>query len=197
MVKIKLFSRIYDRMIFWSKHKHAPYYLAGVSFIEASLFPIPPDVMLVSMGLAAPELAWRNAWIATLFSVAGGVFGYAIGYFLMDLISPYLEASSFAGAYHHVVHWFDLWGVWVVILAGITPVPYKIFTIAAGVTQMSLPWFCLASLIGRGLRFFLVSCLFYFAGEKIEQKLRKSIDTVVWTVLGAIMVAFCLIKWVF
>jgi membrane protein YqaA with SNARE-associated domain len=192
---MKIFSFLYNKTIIWSAHRHAPYYLAGVSFIESSIFPIPPDVMLVSMGLASPKHSWRNALIATLFSVAGGMLGYLIGLYGMYLIQPYLEASSVAPRYHQVMQWFEQSGVWVVVVAAFTPFPYKIFTITAGAMHMAFLPFVIGSFIGRGLRFFLVCSLLYFVGEHIEAKLRRYIDYIGWLLLLIIGIVFCFYKW--
>lgn len=194
---MKLFSYLYDRTIFWSSHRHAHYYLAGVSFIESSFFPIPPDVMLISMGLATPRRAWYYALIATLFSVAGGILGYFIGMYAMTFLQPYILASSYAAYYKQLMLWFEQSNLWIIILAGVTPFPYKIFTITAGAMHIAFMPFVIGSLIGRGLRFFLVSSLFYFMGEKLEAHIRRYID---WIGLGILLLAliiFCLVKWVF
>lgn len=194
---MKLFSYLYDKTIFWSAHRHARYYLAGVSFIESCFFPIPPDVMLISMGLATPKRSWHYALIATLFSVAGGILGYMIGMYAMKLIQPYLLASSYASYYYQIQHWLDNSGLWVVILAGFTPFPYKIFTITAGAMHIPFIPFVIGSLIGRGGRFYLVSAILYYAGEGLETRLRRYIDIIGTIVLLAAVVIFCLFKWVF
>jgi len=192
-----IFSYLYDKTMRWSGHRHAQYYLAGVSFAESSFFPIPPDVMLISMGLATPKRSWRYAFIATLFSVIGGVFGYLIGWFGMELIEPYILASSYVTYYHQVLHWFDKGGVVMVILAAFTPVPYKLFTITAGAMHLNFPAFVLGSVLGRGMRFFLVSGLLYFTGAKLEARLRRYIDVMGWLIIAIIGVTYVLIKWVF
>lgn len=197
MERLKLFSYLYAKTINWSAHRHAHYYLAGVSFAESSVFPIPPDVMLLTMGLAKPSKSWHYALITTLFSVMGGLFGYVIGYFAMSLIEPYLLASSYAHYYYQVLHWFEKGDIWMVFLAGLTPFPYKIFTITAGAMHMALMPFVLGSLIGRGLRFFLLSGILYFAGERIEKHLRHFIDIIGWSLLLILAIGYCLMKWVF
>lgn len=194
---MKIFSYLYDKTIGWSGHRHAQYYLAGVSFIESSIFPIPPDIMLISMGLAQPTRSWRYALIATLFSVIGGIFGYFIGFYCMELIRPYILASSYASNFEQIQHWFEVYGVWIVIMAGFTPLPYKLFTVTAGALQMAFFPFVIASIIGRGLRFFLVCGILYFAGEKIETGLRRFIDIIGWSMIVILIVGFCLVKWVF
>ena len=111
----------------WSRHPKAPLYLGGLSFAESSFFPVPPDVMLAPMCLANPQRAWRLALLTTLTSVAGGVFGYLIGYFAFDAIEPWLRASRYWGAYAQAVAWFEAWGFWAIFIAGFSPIPYKVF----------------------------------------------------------------------
>ncbi len=187
---INVFSYLYEKVLNWSAHHRAPLYLAGVSFAESSFFPIPPDVMLVSMGLAKPKYSWRFAIIATLFSVLGGLFGYMIGHYGMEVIEPYLMSSSYAASVTRVMNWFEHQGVWVVILAGFSPFPYKIFTITAGMMNMALWPFLIGSIIGRGLRFFIVSGILFFAGAKIEPHLRRYIDRIGWLAIVVLIVVY-------
>lgn len=194
---MKLFSYLYNKTSAWSAHRHAPYYLAGVSFVESSFFPIPPDVMLISMGLATPRRAWHYALIATLFSVIGGMFGYLIGMYCIEFLLPYIEASPYASSYHQIQHWFDHRGVWMVILAGFTPFPYKVFTVASGAMHLAFTPFVIGSIIGRGLRFFLLCGLLYFFGESLETRLRRYIDIIGVSAIILIAVVFCFMKWVF
>lgn len=193
---MKVFSYFYHKTINWSAHNHAPYYLAGVSFAESSFFPIPPDVMLVSMGLAKPHFSWRFAFIATLFSVIGGIFGYLIGYFAMSFLKPYILASSYKLSYLKIVDWFKDGGVGMVVLAGFSPFPYKLFTITAGAMQLSLLPFVIGSLIGRGGRFYLVSTLMYYAGERIEKKLRRYIDVLGFAFLAIFALVYVYFHWI-
>ena len=189
---INIFSSLYEKMLIWSAHHRAPYFLAGISFAESSFFPIPPDVMLMSMGLAFPKRSWGYALIATLFSVMGGVFGYVIGYYGMALIKPHLMTSSYAPYVTQITDWFLHQGVWVVILAGFSPFPYKLFTITAGMMQMAFWPFLAGSLIGRGLRFFLVSGILFFLGEKIEPHLRRYVNRIAWSMVAVIVLGLCL-----
>jgi len=195
-IGMKIFSYLYNKSILWAGHRHAHYYLGGISFIESSVFPIPPDVMLVTMGLAKPINSWYYALIVTFCSVAGGVLGYAIGYYAMMLIEPYLMASAFfAPKFQQVMAWFEQFGVWMVVLAGFTPFPYKIFTISAGAMHMSFPLFFFGSIIGRGLRFFLVSGLVYFAADRFEKHVRRYLDIIGWSVLMMAVAVVVWLKW--
>jgi lipoprotein NlpD len=189
---INFFSYIYEKTLLWSKNHRAPYYLAGVSFAESSFFPVPPDVMLMSMGLASPKRSWRFALIATIFSVLGGVLGYCIGLYGMSYIKPYLMTSSHADQVTKVMSWFENQGFWMTIIAGFSPFPYKIFTITSGMMQMAFWPFLLGSIAGRGLRFFLVSGILFFVGEKIEPHLRRYVNRIAWTALMVLIMGFLL-----
>lgn len=191
---MKFFSYLYNKTILWSQHRHAPYYLAGVSFAESSFFPIPPDVMLLSMGLAHPDRAWRNAFIATLFSVVGGLFGYVIGHFGIELMKPYLEVMGLSQSYQQVVSWFQQYGIWIIFIAGFSPIPYKLFTVAAGALSMAVLPFTLASIVGRGMRFYLVSFILHRYGSKLHQGLQKYMDWIGWGVVILFLILFAVYK---
>ncbi len=191
---MKLFSALYDRVMQWSRHPHAPRYLAGLSFAESSFFPIPPDVMLAPMALAEPSRAWRLAALTTLASVVGGLFGYFIGLFAFDAVEPLLHELGYYGKYLQAKAWFDAWGFWAIFLAGFSPIPYKVFTITAGVISMSLLPFLFASLFGRGLRFFLVASLMAWGGEPMEQRLRVYIDRIGWIMVLLLVVVVAIAK---
>lgn len=185
---MKIFSPLYERAMQWSRHRRAPWFLAGLSFTESSFFPIPPDVMLAPMSLAAPQRAWWFAFITTLASVLGGLFGYAIGYFAFDLIEPWLSQSRYWPAYEQAVAWFEKWGFWAIFVAGFSPIPYKVFTIAGGVAGMAVLPFTLASVVGRGARFFLVAGLMAWGGARMEAVLRKYVDGLGWATVAAVVV---------
>jgi membrane protein YqaA with SNARE-associated domain len=155
-----------------------------MSFAESSFFPIPPDVMLAPMSLAEPMRAWRFAWITTLASVLGGLFGYAIGYFAFDAIEPWLRESRYWAPYELAVDWFKEWGFWAVFIAGFSPIPYKAFTLAAGALSMALLPFTIASLIGRGSRFFLVAGLMKWGGARMEAALHRYVDRLGWATVA-------------
>ncbi|MET0026801.1 MAG: YqaA family protein [Candidatus Thiodiazotropha sp.] len=185
-----VFSALYARTMQWSRHPHAPRYLAGLSFAESSFFPIPPDVMLAPMSMAEPHRAWYYAALTTLASVLGGLLGYFIGVFAMDFVEPWLHDWGYWDAYQQAQSWFDRWGFWAVFLAGFSPIPYKIFTISAGVVSMALVPFLIASAVGRGARFFLVAMLMAWGGPRMEQVLHRYVDRVGWMLVGAFVLLF-------
>jgi membrane protein YqaA with SNARE-associated domain len=177
---MRIFSSLYARTMQWSRHPHAPAYLAGLSFAESSFFPIPPDVMLAPMSMARPKRAWFFAALTTLFSVIGGILGYLIGMYAFDLIQPWLHSWNYWEGYLSTKSWFEEWGFWAIFLAGFSPIPYKVFTITAGVIGMALVPFVVASIIGRGARFFLVAALMAWGGERMETLLHRYVDRLGW-----------------
>ena len=191
---MRLFSRLYDRVMSWSKHRHAPAYLAGLSFAESSFFPIPPDVMLAPMALARPKRAWFLAGLTTVTSVLGGIAGYLIGMFAFELVEPILHNYGYWDRFLKVQDWFNEWGFWAIFIAGFSPIPYKLFTISAGVISMSFLPFVLASAIGRGARFFLVSGLMVWGGESMEKMLRDYIDRIGWLVIFVVIVLYLVLR---
>jgi membrane protein YqaA with SNARE-associated domain len=193
---VKLFAPLYERVLLWSKHSHAQRYLAALSFAESSFFPIPVDVMLAPMCLAERARAWRFAAIAMIFSVLGGAAGYAIGLLAFEAIEPWLAESHYWAAYETSRAWFDSYGFWAVFIAGFSPIPYKVFTIAAGVAALSFPGFMLASLIGRGARFFLVAGLVVVGGDKLESTLREYVEALGWAVvvIVAVIIAWLMVQ---
>lgn len=187
---MRIFSALYARAMRWAAHRHAPYYLGGLSFAESSFFPVPPDVMLAPMTLANPANAWRLAALTTITSVLGGLFGYAIGMFAFELIEPIIRDIGYWDQYMEVRAWFERWGFWAVFVAGFSPIPYKLFTIAAGVIAMPLLPFTLASLISRGARFFLVAGLVKAGGVRMERLLRTYVDAVGYLMIVVVLVAY-------
>jgi len=185
---MRLFGPLYRRVLGWAAHPHAERYLGALSFAESSFFPIPPDVMLAPMCLADRRKAWRFALITTLTSLAGGIAGYAIGYFLFEAIEPWLHSMGYWPGYLRGKEWFDSWGVLAVFVAGFSPIPYKIFTISAGVAVLNFPGFVLASLIGRGARFFLVAGLVVAGGERMEAVIETYVERIGWAVVALVCV---------
>lgn len=190
-----MFRKLYDRVLHWSSHRRAPVYLCVLSAAESSFFPVPPDVMLAPMCLAKPEKSWLFAGLCTISSVLGGVLGYLIGSFAFEFIEPWLMASPYMPAFDKTVAAFDTHGFWYVLLAGFTPIPYKVFTISAGVVGMPPIPFIAGSMVGRGGRFFLVAGLIRLGGEKFERKLRKWVDLIGWGVLAIALLVYLVWKW--
>ncbi|MES9817583.1 MAG: YqaA family protein [Candidatus Thiodiazotropha sp.] len=189
-----LFSSLYARTMQWSRHPHAPAYLAGLSFAESSFFPIPPDVMLAPMSMAQPKQAWFFAGLTTLASVIGGMLGYLIGVYAFDLVQPWLHSLGYWEGYLNTKAWFGEWGFWAIFLAGFSPIPYKIFTITAGVIGMAFLPFVVASIIGRGARFFLVAALMAWGGARMEKVLHRYVDRLGWILVIAFLVLIIYLK---
>lgn len=191
---MKVFSRLMDMVLGWSRHPKAPWYLGGLSFAESSFFPIPPDVMLIPMVMARRDRALALAALTTVTSVLGGLAGYIIGVWFIDAIVPWLHEFGYWSKYEMAREWFAEWGFWAVLAAGFSPIPYKVFTIAAGAMGMLVVPFVLASLVGRASRFFLVAGLLYWGGERFETTLRKHVDILGWLVVALIIVGYFLIR---
>lgn len=179
--------RLYEWVMSLAAHRRAPWWLAGLSVAESSFFPVPVDVMLAPMVLARPERAWYYAALTTAASVIGGIIGFFIGLWLIQAVTPALIEFGYWEAYQTAHQWFENWGFWAVFLAGFTPIPYKVFTIAAGAAGMLLPVFVVASMIGRGMRFFLVALLVRWGGPKVEPHLIRYMDQIAWTGLAFVV----------
>lgn len=190
-----MFTFLYHKVKDWSSRPAADKYLFALSFAESSFFPVPPDVLLAPMCATRPHRAMYLAAMTTLFSVAGGVAGYAIGYFAFDLIAPWLESGAFWEYYERARDWFDRWGAGVVFIAGFSPIPYKVFTVTAGVLEQNLVVFVAASLVGRGARFFLVALLLKWTGPKILPVIERRIQLYGWLTVAAFAAVVLLYYW--
>lgn len=191
---MRLFSKLYTKVLAWSRHKYASYWLALVSFTESFCFVIPPDIMLAPMTLAKPEKAWFYAGLTTIASVVGGLVGYLIGMYAFQAVEPWLVSLGYQEAYQTVERWFSEWGFWAIFVAGFTPIPFKLFTIAAGVASMALAPFILGALISRGLRYYLVASLMWWGGERFEKYLHTWIDRIGWVTLAVIVIAYFIFR---
>lgn len=192
---MKIFSAMYEWTMKAARHKYASYYLSFMSFAESVFFPIPVDIMLAPMSLAKPKKAWYYAMLATVFSVIGGIVGYYLGYALYDsFVQPIIESVGYQDKLLTAESWFKNYGIWVVFIASFTPIPYKVFTITAGIMHMAFLPFVIVSIIGRGLRFFLVAGLMRWGGAAMEDKLKIYIDRIGWAVVGLIIAIFMIIK---
>ena len=193
-----MLRRLYDWVMGLAAHRNATWVLAAVAFIESSVFPIPPDAMLIPMALADRRKAWLYAMVATVASVLGGIIGYLIGYFLYDTVGQaILEFYGKMDKFESFTAKYNEYGAAIVFFAGLTPFPYKVITIASGVTKMAVPVFIAASVVSRGLRFFLVCGLLYWFGPPIKDFIEKYLG---WLTLifGILLVGgFIAIRYVF
>lgn len=178
----------------WSEHPHAPRYLCAVSFMESSFFPIPVAFMLAPMVAAAPGRGLYLALLTTVSSVAGGLLGYLIGYALIEAAMPWIVELGYRDSYELAHRWFEQWGFWALFLAGFSPIPYKIFTIAAGSLSMGLLPFVAASLVGRAGQFFLVAGLIMVLGPKVEPMVRRYVEWLGWAAVAAAVVVYLWIR---
>lgn len=191
----RMIRRIYDEVISLSGSKYALYWLAAFSFIESSFFPIPPDIMLIPMILATPKQAWKIAGICTLASVIGAYLGYVIGFYFFQLIAePLLNFYGYLDKFNQFKDLYTEYGAWIVFGAGITPFPYKIITIASGVVHLNLAVFTLASVIARGLRFFVIAWLLKVYGERMRVFIEKNLGWLSVLFLILLIGGFALIK---
>lgn len=186
---------LYDWTMRLSASPHAVWLLAGIAFIESSFFPIPVDLLLIAMILAARERAWRLATICTVMSVLGGYFGYLIGFALFDTVGePIIAFYGFEETFNEFTARYNEVGAWIVFIFGVTPFPYKVVTIASGVTQLDLAAFGLSSLAARGLRFFLVAALIWYFGPPIRRFVEKYLGWCALAFLVILIGGFALIK---
>ncbi len=185
----------YDLVLRLAGHRHAGRWLGVVSFAESSVFPVPPDAMLVPMCLARPDRAWRYAAICTVASVLGGVLGYAIGFFLFEAVAqPILAAYGHAEALRSFRDWFARWGAAVILIKGLTPIPFKIVTIGAGAAGFD-PWmFLLTSIVTRGARFFLVAALLRRFGAPVRDFIEQRLTLITTAVAVAILLGFAALR---
>lgn len=187
---MRVFEALYGRVMRWARHPRAPWYLGGLSFAESSFFPVPPDVMLAPMALSQPHRAMSYAALTTVASVLGGILGYLIGIWAFEWIEPLLRSAGYWEKYEQARDWFEQWGFWAVFIAGFSPIPYKVFTIAAGTLVMPFLPFVVASVIGRGSRFFLVAGLLAWGGERMERALHRYVEWLGWLTVAAAVVAY-------
>ncbi len=187
-----MLRRLYDWTMGLARSRRAPHALAVVSFAESSFFPVPPDVMLAPMVLARPEKAWTYATICTIASVLGGMLGYAIGYYLTDLAGHLLSLTGNADRMDEYKCWYAEWGLWVILVKGLTPIPYKLVTIASGMAAFSLPVFIAASVATRGARFFLVAWVVKRFGPAMLPIIERRLATVAMIFMGLIVLGLAL-----
>jgi membrane protein YqaA with SNARE-associated domain len=191
-----MIDRLYSRTLAVAAHRHAMAVMALISFAESSFFPLPPDVLLVPMILARPRRAWLIAAVCTAASVVGGYVGYAIGFFLFDALGrPLLEFYHAMDKYEAFKAAFAEWGAWIIVIKGLTPIPYKLVTIASGAAQFNLAAFTLASIVSRSLRFFLLAALLWRFGEPIRDFIERRLMLVTSVVAAALVGGFVVLRY--
>jgi membrane protein YqaA with SNARE-associated domain len=189
---------MYDRLLEWSASRHGVSVLGAVSFAEASFFPIPPDVLLIAAVLARPKVWWRAVVVCSAGSILGGIAGYLIGWGLWEIVDEFFFAwvpGFTPEVYAHVSNLYDEWNFWIVFAAGFTPIPYKVFTIAGGVAQISLPIFVVASAVSRSARFFLVAGALRLFGPKIKPYLDRYLGLLTLLFFLLLIGGFVVISW--
>lgn len=192
-----MLRRLYDRTLALAGHRHADGWLAVVSFIESSVFPIPPDVLLVPMVLADRRRAWRIAAICTVASVLGGLAGYGIGLFLFEQVGrPLLELYGYAGKFEVFREKYAEWGAWAVFIAGITPFPYKVITILSGAAALDVWVFIVASVLARGVRFYLEAALLWRFGEPVRAFIERRLGLLFTIACVLLFGGFALVRFV-
>ena len=188
---------LYNWVMRLAQHPRARFWLGTVSFAESSVFPIPPDAMLVPMALARPDQAWRLATICTITSVLGGVLGYVIGYYLFEAVAmPVLSAYGHADALARFEDWFQRWGAAVILVKGLTPIPFKIVTIAAGAAKMDFLIFILTAVVTRGARFFVLAWLIRRFGPSVREFIEKRLTLVTTGAAALIVLGFLALRYV-
>jgi len=191
-----LTRKIYDYTLDLAARKNALAWLFAISFIESSFFPIPPDIMIIPMVLATPNKAYKIAAVALLASVLGGYLGYAIGVFGFEVIAkPLLQFYGYMDNFHKFENYYHEYGAWIVFGAGITPFPYKIITIASGVVRLDLVIFTIASILARGLRFYIIAWLLKRFGEPMKTFIEKNLNILSILFLLLLIGGFAIIKW--
>lgn len=191
-----LTKNIYDRTLNLASKSNALVWLFAISFIESSFFPIPPDIMLIPMVLATPGHAYKIAGTATVASVLGGYFGYFIGIYGFELIArPLLEFYGYMANFMKFENYYHEYGAWIVFGAGITPFPYKIITIASGAVHLNLIVFTIASILARGIRFYLIAWLLKRWGEPMKVFIEKNLNLLSILFLLLLIGGFAVIKW--
>ncbi|MGD0432806.1 MAG: YqaA family protein [Acetobacteraceae bacterium] len=186
---------VYHRTLALAASPRAPWWLAAVAFAESSFFPIPPDVLLVPMALARPDRAWRLALVCTIASVSGGALGYFIGYAVFDLLAkPVIEFYGYGTRFAAFQAMYAQWGLWVILIKGLTPIPYKIVTIASGAAKFNFWVFMAASAVTRGARFFIVATLLHFWGDSVKDFIERRLTLVTTGVALGIVGGFVALR---
>ncbi len=190
-----MLRRLYMRTLALAASPRAPWWLAAVAFAESSFFPIPPDALLIPMALARPDRAWRFATVCTVASVLGGALGYLIGYAVFDqLARPLIDLYGYGGRFAAFQELYAQYGLWVILIKGLTPIPYKIVTIASGAAKFSFPVFMAASVVTRAARFFLVAALLRVFGTPVRDFIERRLTLVTSMLAAGVVGGFLVLK---
>ena len=190
-----MLHRLYARTLALASSPRALWWLAAIAFAESSFFPIPPDTLLIPMALARPDKAWRFAFVCTVASVIGGALGYFIGYALFDqLARPVIALYGYAARFDAYQAMYAEWGLWIILIKGVTPIPYKIVTIASGAAHFNFGVFMAASVVTRGARFFLVATLLHFYGESVREFIERRLTLVTTGIVVGIVGGFLVLR---
>lgn len=192
-----MLRRLYDWVMNLAHHRRALWALAAVSFTESSFFPIPPDALLIPMVLADRKKAWLYAGVCTAASVVGALLGYWIGYeFYATVGQKIVAAYGMEAKVEEFIAAFNEYGLWIILIKGLTPIPYKIVTIACGIAHFALAPFVLASILTRGFRFFLVAALLYRFGQPIRDFIEKRLTLVTTAFVAIVIAGFVALKYI-
>jgi membrane protein YqaA with SNARE-associated domain len=191
-----MLRRLYDWTMGLAAHPHAMTWLAVIAFLESSVFPIPPDILIIPMVLAAPTRAWRVVAVASAASVLGGLAGYAIGFFLFETIGrAIIEFYGYLGKFERFQDWYREWGGWIVFAGGFSPIPYKVITIASGSVQLDLWTFSIVSIISRTGRFLLVAVLLWKFGAPIRAFIERWLGPLTFLFVVFLVLGFVIVKY--
>ncbi len=192
-MSMRIFANLYNKILNLANTKYSIYYLSFISILESFILPYPPpDVLLAPMVLQQKKYAYKLAFICTVFSVLGGIIGYLLGAYFIDIIMPFIQEFGLLAQFNDIKKYFNIYGILIMLIAGFSPIPYKIFTIAAGSVNMNLLFFILISIIARGVRFFLLTFIVKKYGYKCDNFLQKYIDYIGY---GVIIIVFIFITW--
>lgn len=181
------FLVLYEKLVKLAQHRSAPVALFLLGFAESSFFRVPPDILLAPMVFANRQRAWYYASLTTVAAVLGSLVGYSIGWFFFQLFEPYLIKFGYEVLYLQIVSWFQRWGSWALFVASFTPIPYRGFTIVAGALHLAMGPFLLATIAGRGLRYFLLTTMIVLGGERAERFIQRYIDFAGWVIVVAMV----------
>ena len=191
-----MLRKTYDWVLHWASTRHAVPALFLLAFTESSFFPIPPDVLLLAMCVAVPKRSFQFALICSVASVLGGMFGYLLGWQFMDLVGHRIvDFYGFQPQFDKIGHWYNEYHAWAVAAAGFTPLPYKVFTIAAGMFEVNFPIFVMASLASRSARFFILAALIWKFGPKVKELIDRYFNMLPIVFFAGLVLGFIILKW--